>query len=105
MNIDDDTRSPFRKLCDLSARRLATQFPQYHNALLGGVFWWECEVFAMDALLHKNLGGFWFPRLNIEDQQQIIGGVEELLLEELPPGIWDFYHKKLEAGPRHGYPP
>ena len=103
MLIEPQHESPFDKLIWLATHKLAEHFPNYHNVLLAGMFSYECETLACDALMDKKMGGCSFHRLDPEQQENIIGGIEELLLEDLDPDIWEFYKKKLDKGPRFGY--
>lgn len=97
MNQDcnSEEASPYEQLLERAAGFLAGRFPARAASIAAGEHWRIIDAFTMDALLYHG-----FPtclhRLTVERQMQLIGGIGELIFEDLPQELIDFYECKFD---------
>ncbi len=85
-----------RLACDTLVRIL----PRKHNEIGAGLHGRTMDILISDVLcLHHIPNAFSFHRLTEEQQSRSIGGVEDLLFEDLPDALLTFYRERLEHPP------
>lgn len=87
--------SPYEQLLELAAGFLSARFPERAASIAAGDHWRIIESFTIDALTHHGFSTC-LHRLSTERQQQLIGGIEGLIFEDLPQALIDFYQRKFD---------
>lgn len=94
-DCNSEAASPYERLLERAAGFLSARFPERAAAIAAGDHWRIIDSFTMDALTHHG-----FPtclhRLPNERQQELIGGIVELIFEDLPQELIDFYGRKFD---------
>ncbi len=98
----DVVLTPFNLLCAMSARVLAAYIPERSEALLSGQCSQVEQTFAMEMLgLNQLPASLWISE---ERQKELYGGMEPMLFQKLPRGLFLHYAKLLGRDPRDDDP-
>ena len=92
---DSQEASPYEQLLERAAGFLSARFPDRAAGIASGEHWRIIEAFTMDALMHHGFSTC-LHRLAVERQMQLIGGIGELIFEDLPQELIDFYERKFD---------
>ena len=99
---DFPAMAPFDLLTAMSARILAAYIPEHSKTLLDRQHGNAEQSFAFDILGANNLpASLW---ISAERQTELYGGIEPMLFEKLPEGIFDHYRRLLGRNPGHDDP-
>lgn len=94
--------SPHSLLCALSAHILARNLPAHAERFLAREYDKIEQSFAMDILGANDLpGSLLLPE---ERQVQLYGGIEPMLFDKMPPGIFAHYERSLGRKPADNDP-
>lgn len=93
-----DSQTPYDKILRLAEAFLAERFPAHADKIKAGDCYGIVSPFVMDLLSHHKIPSL-LHRMDEERQEQLIGGVEELLFEDVPDTLVAFYATKFGAPP------